>query len=82
MDFEKPPENLQNFSNDLDDHMRSLNIYYDDLVAGSIIRPLVIRRIKRDEFKNYMKSIGKLGGQNKVPRLSNDRKIVDELKLY
>jgi hypothetical protein len=62
--------------------MRSLNIYYDDLVAGSIIRPLVIRRIKRDEFKNYMKSIGKLGGQNKVPRLSNDRKIVDELKLY
>ena len=82
IDFEIPPENLQNFSNDLDDHMRSLNIYYDDLVAGSIIRPLVIRRIKRDEFKNYMKSIGKLGGQNKVPRLSNDRKIVDELKLY
>jgi len=82
IDFEKPPENLQDFSKDLDDHMRSLNIYYDDLVAGSIIRPLVIRRIKRDEFKNYMKSIGKLGGQNKVPRLSNDRKIVDELKLY
>ena len=82
IDFEKPPENLQDFSTDLDDHMRSLNIYYDDLVAGSIIRPLVIRRIKRDEFKNYMKSIGKLGGQNKVPRLSNDRKIVDELKLY
>ena len=62
--------------------MRSLNIYYDDLVMGRIIRPLVIRRIKRDEFKNYMKSIGKLGGQNKVPRLSNDRKIVDELKPY
>jgi len=82
IDFEKPPGNLQNFSNDLDDHMRRLNIYYDDLVAGSIIRPLVIRRIERDGFKNYMKSIGKLGGQNKVPRLSNDRKIVDELKLY
>ena len=62
--------------------MRSLNIYYDDLVAGSIIRPLAVRRIKRDGFKNYMKSIGKLGGQNKVPRLSNDRKIVDELKPY
>jgi hypothetical protein len=82
IDFEKPPESLQDFSKDLDDHMRSLNIYYEDLVAGSIIRPLLIRRIKRDEFKNYMKSIGKLGGQNKVPRLSNDRKIVDELKLY
>ena len=82
IDFETPPENLKKFSKDLDGHMRSLNIYYDDLVMGKIIRPLAIRRIKRDEFKNYMKSIGKLGGQNKVPRLSNDRKIVDELKLY
>ena len=82
IDFETPPENLKKFSKDLDGHMRSLNIYYDDLVMGKIIRPLAIRRIKRDEFNNYMKSIGKLGGQNKVPRLSNDRKIVDELKLY
>ena len=62
--------------------MRKLNIYYDDLVAGGIIKPLIIKRIKSDDFKNYMLSAGKLGGQNKVPRLSNDRKIVDQLTLY
>jgi len=62
--------------------MRRLNIYYDDLVAGGIVQPLVVKRTKQDDFKNYMRSVGKLGGQNKVPRLSNDRKIVDQLTLY
>lgn len=82
IDFETPPNNIQNFSAELDKHMRRLNIYYDDLVSGGIIKPLIIQRIKHDEFKNYMRSVGKLGGQNKVPRLSNDRQIVDQLKLY
>ena len=82
IDFENAPNNINDFSTELDKQMRKLNIYYDDLVAGGIIKPLIIKRIKRDDFKNYMRSAGKLGGQNKVPRLSNDRKIVDQLTLY
>ena len=82
IDFENAPNNINDFSAELDNQMRKLNIYYNDLVAGGIIKPLIIIRIKSDDFKNYMRSAGKLGGQNKVPRLSNDRKIVDELTLY
>ena len=82
IDFERPPSKINDFSIQLDNQMRKLNIYYDDLVSGGIIKPLVIKRIKQDDFKNYMRSVGKLGGQNKVPRLSNDRKIVDQLTLY
>ena len=61
---------------------RKKNIYYFDLISGNILRPLVIQSLKKDTFINYMRSQGKLGGQNKVPRLSNDRKIADELKEY
>ena len=82
IDFEVPPTNIKDFSKQLDNNMRRLNIYYDDLVAGGIIQPLIVKRTKQDDFKNYMRSVGKLGGQNKVPRLSNDRKIVDQLTLY
>jgi len=82
IDFENAPNNINSFSTELDKQMRKLNIYYDDLVSGGIIKPLIIKRIKSDDFKNYMRSAGKLGGQNKVPRLSNDRKIVDQLTLY
>jgi len=82
IDFEVPPANIKDFSKELDNHMRRLNIYYDDLVAGGIVKPLIVKRTKQDDFKNYMRSVGKLGGQNKVPRLSNDRKIVDQLTLY
>ena len=82
LDFETPPENIKAFSIELDRQLRKLNIYYDDLVSGGIIKPLIIKRIKQDGFKSYMRSVGKLGGQNKVPRLSNDRKIVDQLTLY
>ena len=82
IDFEVPPANIKDFSKELDNHMRRLNIYYDDLVAGGIVKPLIVTRTKQDDFKNYMRSVGKLGGQNKVPRLSNDRKIVDQLTLY
>jgi phage-related tail protein len=59
--------------------MQQKNIYYDDLIKGNILRPLVIRKVKQDGFQNYMKSIGKLGGQNKVPRVSDNRKIADAL---
>jgi hypothetical protein len=64
---------------DLDVEMRRQNIYYDDLIAGNILQPLIVRDGRRDIFRDYMKTQGKLGGQNKVPRLSNDRKIADVL---
>ena len=54
-----------------------LNVYYDDLISGSILRPLKITSLPRNAFIDYMRSQGKLGGQNKVPRLANDRKIAD-----
>jgi hypothetical protein len=58
------------------------NIYYKDLIAGNVLKPLVIRSLEKDSFVKYMKSQGKLGGQNKVPRLSNDRKIADHLSEF
>jgi len=59
-----------------------LNLYYKDLIDGKILKKLKIKKLKKDSFINYMKSINKLGGQNKVPRLSNDRKIVEKLEQY
>jgi GH3 auxin-responsive promoter len=73
------PQDIDLFAADLDLAMRQQNIYYDDLIVGGILRPLVITWLARDTFRNYMKKEGKLGGQNKVPRLSNDRKLVDGL---
>ncbi|HEX8060192.1 MAG TPA: GH3 auxin-responsive promoter family protein, partial [Cyclobacteriaceae bacterium] len=66
----------------LDDQLRNLNTYYDDLISGKILRTLVLVPLRKDSFIEYMKSIGKLGGQNKVPRLSNDRTITNELMKY
>ncbi|MFM9825913.1 GH3 auxin-responsive promoter family protein [Flavobacterium sp.] len=73
------PENLDALSDVLDKAMRKQNIYYDDLIAGSVLKKLIITKVVKNGFQDYMKSIGKLGGQNKIPRLSNDRKIVDLL---
>ncbi len=78
VEFDELPINLALFALKLNDKMMSLNIYYDDLIRGNILRPLVIRALPRDAFRNYMKSQGKLGGQNKVPRLANDRSIADK----
>jgi len=80
--FEKAPDNLEAFAKSIDNHLRSKNIYYDDLITGSILQPLKIREMQPDAFIEYMKSIGKLGGQNKVPRLSNDRKLADALQRW
>lgn len=79
VEFGNPPKDLGAFAGELDQQLRALNTYYDDLISGSILRPLVITPLKRNSFIDYMKSLGKLGGQNKVPRLSNDRKIAGEL---
>jgi hypothetical protein len=67
------------FSRDLDKAMVGQNLYYQDLIEGNILRPLVVRRLPKGSFKSFMNSIGKLGGQNKVPRLSNDRTLADPL---
>ncbi|PKQ64110.1 GH3 auxin-responsive promoter family protein [Raineya orbicola] len=77
--FAKEPKDLTQFAQALDKKMTELNVYYDDLISGAILRPLVITRLQPNAFIEYMKSLGKLGGQNKVPRLSNDRKIADVL---
>ena len=73
------PEDLVTFAEAIDDAMRKQNVYYDDLIVGKVLRKLVVTKVSKNGFQEYMKSIGKLGGQNKIPRLSNDRKIVDEL---
>jgi len=79
IEFEKEPVNMNEFSIKMDAVMQQQNSYYFDLIEGNILRPLVITKVKKDGFQDYMKSVGKLGGQNKVPRLSNDRKIADKL---
>ena len=80
VEFEEDPQDLAAFAATVDEHMREKNIYYDDLIRGNILKPLVIRPLKKNAFIDFMRSQGKLGGQNKVPRLSNDRKIASELE--
>ena len=82
IEFEKEPENIEDFRKNLDDEMRKRNTYYDDLISGNILKPLVISKLKRNAFQDYAKSEGKLGGQNKIPRLANDRKIGDFLSKF
>ncbi|WP_223558123.1 GH3 auxin-responsive promoter family protein [Chryseobacterium lathyri] len=82
IEFEKEPENLELFRNELDRQLRERNTYYDDLITGNILQPLHITPLKRNAFHEYAKSQGKLGGQNKTPRLANDRKIADLLEIY
>jgi len=79
IEFDSEPEDLEAFALRIDTEMRQQNVYYDDLIKGNVLRPLVIKKVKKNGFQTYMKSIGKLGGQNKLPRLSNDRKIADFL---
>ena len=79
IEFEELPSDLESFSSLLDHEMRTQNSYYNDLIEGKVLRPLIIKPIKKSGFISYMKSVGKLGGQNKVPRLANDRKIADPL---
>jgi len=82
IEFHSDPKNMDDFHNKIDLLMQQQNSYYFDLIDGKILKPLVVSKVKKDGFQNYMKSVGKLGGQNKVPRLSNDRKIADKLKNW
>ena len=79
IEFENEPANFDAFAEALDNAMRKQNIYYDDLIVGHVLKKLVVTKVAKNGFQEYMKSIGKLGGQNKIPRLSNDRKIADDL---
>ena len=82
VEFEHPPSDLGHFLGVLDEEMQRQNSYYFDLIEGKILQPLKLTAIQPGGFQAYMKSIGKLGGQNKVQRLSNDRKIADALNKY
>ncbi|NVK53595.1 MAG: GH3 auxin-responsive promoter family protein [Flavobacteriaceae bacterium] len=82
IEFENEPENLEEFAAKVDASMQAQNIYYLDLIAGKVLRPLIIRKVKKGGFHEYMKSIGKFGGQNKIPQLSDNRKIADVLQDF
>lgn len=80
IEFEKEPEDMQQFKSLLDTALQQQNSYYLDLIEGKILQQLKVTTIPENGFQQYMKSIGKLGGQNKLPRLSNDRKIAEQLE--
>ncbi len=82
VEFDNTPHDLKTFAQRVDNNLREKNIYYDDLISGNILSPLNIRPVRKNGFIDYMKSIGKLGGQNKVPRLSNDRNVVRDLERF
>jgi len=82
IEFASTPDDLNSLRMKVDRNLRGKNIYYNDLISGNILQPLKIVPLQKDAFRNYMKSIGKLGGQNKVPRLSNDRKIAEALQPF
>ncbi len=82
IEFENAPFDLDSFAGELNKAMMMKNTYYHDLIDGAVLRPLVLRCLHKDSFRNYMKSIGKLGGQNKVPRLANNRDIADKLNGF
>ena len=79
IEFEAEPNDVLSFANAINEQMCQQNIYYKDLIEGKVLQNLKITKVAKNGFQEYMKSIGKLGGQNKVPRLSNDRLIVDLL---
>lgn len=82
IEFEKNPENAEAFRRCLDREMRKRNSYYDDLISGNILQPLVMTPLSKNAFHEYAKAAGKLGGQNKTPRLANDRSIADILTKF
>ena len=79
VEFDAPPEDIEKIAYIIDEELQEQNSYYKDLIQGKVLQPLKIVSLKRNSFNEYMKSQGKLGGQNKVPRLSNDRKIAEAL---
>lgn len=81
IEFEKTPKDINYFKRCLDSFLQKQNSYYKDLVVGGVLKPLELTIIKKGGFRKYLGSVGKLGGQNKVPRLANNRKVADQLNL-
>ena len=79
VEFESKPKSMKDFSSDLCEALQARNTYYSDLVKGKVIQNAVVKSVKKNSFNKAMSSMGKLGGQNKVPRLSNDRTFADQL---
>ena len=77
VEWDEVPSNMSEIELFLDQRMTELNVYYKDLITGSVLRTLVITNVSKGGFANYMRSQGKLGGQNKIPRLANDRKCAE-----
>jgi hypothetical protein len=73
IEFDHMPEDLEAFALSLDEHLREKNPYYDDLISGNILRTAVVTPLSKGTFHAFMETQGRLGGQNKVQRLSNDR---------
>lgn len=82
IEFKKEPDDFNAFSQELDAQVQDQNTYYKDLIEGKVLQPLIVTKVSESSFYEYMKSIGKLGGQFKLPRLSNDRSIADQLSRY
>lgn len=82
IEFQKQPDDLLGFTKELDVTLQKMNTYYKDLISGNVLRPLEVSIIGKHGFRKYMNTIGKLGGQNKVPRLANDRKIANQLSCF
>ena len=81
IEFATEPNDIDLFANSLDELLQDQNSYYKDLISGKVLKELEIKTLQKGAFNLYMKTQGKLGGQNKVPRLANDRKIADQLKV-
>lgn len=82
IEFHKQPDDLERFRLAIDESLQKQNIYYRDLIYGNVLQPLKIRLLQKNAFIEHMRTLGKLGGQNKVPRLSNDRMLADELLKF
>lgn len=82
VEFGQKPDDLDAFAEDLDKALRKRNSYYDDLINGKILRRLVLKSLPAGSFREHMRSKGKLGGQNKVPRLANDRSFAGGLGAH
>jgi len=77
VEFEQLPSSMENFASILDREMCKQNVYYRDLITGSVLRTAILSSVQKGSFEEMMRQRGKLGGQNKVPRLGNDRSIAD-----
>ena len=79
IEFANAPEDLDTLATKIDKALQQQNSYYFDLIQGKVLQPLKITTVQKDGFTTYMKSIGKLGGQNKIQRLANDRSVANAL---